>query len=256
MQRKITLSRLSGLGIFSLLALMPAAAMADEQARWIDWGIGIAASSSDRPYIDYKRDNKVVPVLYAQNRWFSLSGGRADFRINPSETLSFRLRARYSLDGYDPKDSPALIGMAERKDGVWLGGAVEWSPGIADFSLEYLTDATDKSGGSRARFAVDRRFGWGKFGLTPRLEAEWLDDKYVDYYYGVLPGEAAPGRVAYQGTATTKFGVGLRADYTLGRRHNLFLDVAYDSFGSQVKDSPIVEDAAQTRFTVGYMVRF
>lgn len=255
MQRKIIHLRLGSLGIFSVLATLSAIAMADEQDRGIDWGIGIAASSSDRPYLDYKRDNKIVPVLYAQNRWFSLSGGRADFRINPPESLNFRLRARYSLDGYDPKNNPALAGMAERKDGEWVGGAVEWSPGVADFSLEYLTDATDKSGGSRARLAVDRRFSWGKFGLTARLEAEWLDDS-ADYYYGVLPGEAAPGRSAYEGSATTKLGIGLRADYTLGRRHSLFLDVAYDSFGSQVKDSPIVKRADQSRVSVGYMIRF
>lgn len=103
----------------------------------------------------------------------------------------------------------------------------------------------------RARLAADRRFGCGNFGRTPRVEAEWLDDKYV-YYYGVPSGEAVPGRAAYEGTATTKIGVGLQADYAIGRRHNLFLEVAYDSFCSQVRDSPIVDDAGQTRVTVGY----
>lgn len=84
-------------------------------------------------------------LLTITSRYMALSDSGALESV--LATLS-PVRARYSLDGYDPKESPALAGMAERKDRVWVGAAVEWSPGIADFSLEYLTDATDKSGGS------------------------------------------------------------------------------------------------------------
>ncbi len=220
------------------------------------WGIGLAIAVLERPYRDYDNETKAIPVVYFENRWMSLNGGRFDFRINRSEALSFRLRARYALDGYDPDESDYLQGMEERDDSAWVGGAVVWKPSFADISVEYLTDAMDKSGGSRARLEIEHRFAMGRFGLTPRLAAEWVDQEYIAYYYGVRPEEATVDRPSYEGDATTNVEIGVRLDYSPSRQHTFFVDVSTVGLGDGIKNSPLVERSEQARVTAGYLFHF
>lgn len=225
----------------------------DDQTRW---GIGLGAAILERPYKEYDRETKVVPILYFDNRWLSVNGGRLDFKVNRSETLNLRLRARYALDGYDADDSPFLAGMGDRDDSVWLGGAAMWKPAFAELSAEYLTDTMDNSKGSRFRVEVERRFAAGRFGFTPRLAVDWLDEKYVAYYYGVRPDEALPQRPAHAGEATTNLEAGLRVDYSPGARHTFFLDASAVKLGSAIKDSPLTGKSEQLRLTAGYLFHF
>lgn len=220
------------------------------------WGIGLGAAVIERPYRDYDNETKAIPVIYFENRWVDVNGGRIDFKANDSEILDFRLRARYALDGYDPGESDYLQGMQERDDSAWVGAAVVWKNPIAEVSAEYLVDALDNSEGSRGRVQVERRFGMGRFGLTPRVAAEWVDQKYVAYYYGVRPEEATLDRPFYEGDATVNVEAGIRFDYSPAQRHTFFLDVGTVSLGDEIKQSPLVERSAQTRISAGYLFHF
>jgi len=227
----------------------------DSSANTSRWGVGIGAVMLERPYKDYDNEVKPVPVLYFENRWLSVNSGRVDFKVNASDALSFRIRARYALDGYDPDDSSYLQGMEERDDSAWVGGAIVWNNSLAEVSAEYLTDAMNNSGGSRGRVQVERRFG-KRFGVTPHVAAELVDQKFVSYYYGVRPEEATLDRPAYEGDATVNVEGGLRFDYNPSRRHTLFLDVSAVRFGSEIADSPLVERSSQGRLSAGYMFHF
>lgn len=241
-----------------LAAALPVRAQEAEapEAKTSRWGIGVGAAVIDRPYRDYGNETKGLPIIYFENRWMELNAGRFDFKINDSDVLNFRVRARYALDGYDPDESDYLRGMEERDDSVWAGAAVVWNTSIAEVSAEYLVDALDKSEGARGRIQAEHRFGMGRFGLTPRIAAEWVDDKYVGYYYGVRPEEATLARPAYAGDATVNIEAGLRFDYSPAERHTFFLDVAATEFGDEIKQSPLVEQSRQTRISTGYLFRF
>ena len=246
-------------GILSLGAIATMAHAQDVEATGEDssrWGIGLGAAVIERPYRDYDNETKAIPILYFENRWLDVNGGRIDFKVNESEVLDFRVRARYALDGYETDESDYLQGMEERDDSAWVGAAVIWKNSIAEVSAEYLTDAMDNSGGSRGRVQVERRFGMGRFGLTPRVAAEWVDQKYVAYYYGVLPEEATVDRPFYEGDATVNVEAGVRLDYSPAQRHTFFLDVGTVSLGDEIKQSPLVERSAQTRISAGYLFHF
>lgn len=227
-----------------------------EQSDDSTWGLGIGGTLIQRPYRDIDDEVKAVPLVSYESRRFSLAGSRFDFKLNRNEELSLRLRARYALDGYDSGDSDFLRGMHDRDDSAWFGAAVQWRLPWVDLSAEYLADAMGNSKGARARVQAEHRFGMGRFGLTPRLAAEWVDQKYVTYYYGVLPDEATAQRAAYEGKATVNMEGGLRADYSFGRRHTVFMDVAVTTFGDAIKDSPLVDGSDQVRTSIGYVYRF
>lgn len=218
--------------------------------------LGVGAVSIQKVYRDIDPYNIALPVVSYESKWFSIGIPRVDLKLYSPGPVSLRLRARYAGDGYDDGDSRFLAGMDERKRSTWVGGAFIWNNDVANVSVEVLGDAMGNSRGTRANIQVDRRFGFGAFGLTPRLGVGWYDSKFVDYYYGVKGSEATAVRSAYQGDSTTAAEAGLRLDYSPSRHHTMFVDFGITRFGSAIKESPIVEKATQTSVALGYLYRF
>jgi MipA family protein len=50
--------------------------------------------------------------------------------------------------------------------------------------------------------------------------------------------------------------VGLRVDYRLSARQNVFLDLRSTRLGDGIADSPLVDRSTQTGLRVGYLYRF
>lgn len=222
------------------------------------WGLGAGVVGFDKPYRGYKRETLALPLISYENQWVSISSAAADVKLYQSDALSFRLRSRYTyaLDGYSADDSYFLAGMGKRKSSLWAGGALIWRTGFANFTGEFLADTMGNSKGLRASLQMDRRFSYGDFGFTPRIVTEWVDDKYVNYYYGVRGSEATTMRHFYEGKSTTNLQGGLRVDYTHARHHSFFLDLSVTRFGSTIKDSPLVDQSSQALIGLGYLYRY
>jgi outer membrane protein len=251
--RRFSPARIAALAI--AMASLPASAQT-ASADASSWAFGGGVAAVERGYRDSNHDVLPMPLISYESKWISASVPTLDVKLYSNDELSLRLRTRYARDGYDTDDSPFLAGMDDRKSSIWVGGAVLWRPRFANFSAEALTDASGHSKGSRAKLQVDRRYGFGAFGVTPRLGAEWVDRKYIDYYYGVRPAEVRLGRAAYQGDATANIEAGVRLDYSFARRHTVFFDARATRFGSAIKDSPLVDQPGQTGVSLGYIYRF
>lgn len=220
------------------------------------WGVGIGVWLDRKPYRDFDDRARVLPLLVYVNEYVSILGPTLDLKLPSAGPVSFRLRARYAGEGYEADDSPALAGMEERHAGFWLGGAATWRNDIANLSAELLGDVSGNSKGSRFRLQLERRFDAGGAGFTPRVAAQWLDDKYVDYYYGVRPGEVRAGRPGYDGRSATNLEVGMRLDFPLAPRQDVFVDLSATRLGSAIRDSPLVDRSSATSLRLGYLYRF
>ena len=243
-----------------VVACLPARALAQgmsapSQAS-SQWGLGIAAAVTQKPYRGVERKTTGLPLISYESNWASVTLPRADLKLYSGDSLSLRLRARFAGDGYDAGDSPFLSGMEDRKASLWLGGAAIWRTDIATFTGELLGDTMGNSKGTRLKLQADRRFAAGSFGFTPRVAMEWLDRKYVDYYYGVQPDEVRADRALYEGQSTANLEVGLRLDYSPSRNHSVFVDVGATRVGKGIKDSTLVDRAGQAAVSAGYLYRF
>jgi outer membrane protein len=251
------LSRFTFVAFFTLASASASTASAQRDATAApSWALGAGVNVTQKGYRDIDRDVLPLPLISYESKWISALVPTLDLKAYSADTVSLRLRARYARDGFETKDSPFLAGMADRKGSVWVGGAVLWRPGFANFSAELLRDAGGHSKGARAKVQLDRRFAFGAFGLTPRLGMEWLDRKFVDYYYGVRAVEVRADRAFYQGDASANIEAGLRFDYMFSRRHSVFADVRVTRFGNAIKDSPVMEKSGQTGVSLGYIYRF
>ena len=232
------------------------AVAAEDSGGQSSWGIGVAGTVIKRPYRGIDDENIGLPLITYENRWVSVSAPVVDLKAFDAGPVSIRLRARYALDGYDSSDSSFLEGMDDRKNSAWAGLAAVWRNDIVNVGAEVLKDASSNSDGTRASVVIDHRFLVGSLGITPRVSGEWVDSKYVRYYYGVRTTEARQGRTAYDGDATANLLVGIRLDYSPAEHHTLFLDAAHTRYGSGIKDSPVVDRAHQRSISVGYLYRF
>lgn len=258
--RPDTSARVLLLAAFALGGLAPPAAWAGEPMGIQDgssqWGLGIGLGFERSPYREFDDKARVLPLILYENRYVSILGPSLDVKLPSAGPVSFRLRARYAGDGYEAEDSPYLTGMDERKASVWLGGTAIWRTDAANLSAELLADGSGNSSGAKFKLQLERRFASGAFGFTPRVSAQWLDKKYVAYYYGVRESEARVDRMRYDGRSAVNLELGLRLDYAIAPKQNLFVDFSAMSLGNGVRESPLVARSSSTAVRIGYAYRF
>ena len=143
--------------------------------------------------------------------------------------------------------------MENRKGALWYGPALSWGTGFGTLSGSFLFGGNK---GERAKIGFEKAFAFGQFSIAPHVGAEWLSNKYVDYYYGVRPSEARAGRAAYSAGSTVNVSAGTRIDYRPTKQQTIFLDVGVSRLGDAITDSPIVGRRFVPEARVGYMFRF
>ena len=227
------------------------------------WGLGLAVMSVQNAYKGTDRETRVLPMISYENRYVKLGGPNLELKLpgielSDSQRLNFGVMTQlFDGAGYEAKDSPALAGMSERKSSIWVGAKMEWENDLADVKLEWLGDASGKSKGQRLALGLERKIMLiPRLMLIPQVGVEWVDKKYVDYYYGVRDSEATAGRAAYTGKATLNPEISLSGIYRFDRHHSMMLNVGVRSFGKEIKNSPIVGRSTENRVMLGYKYSF
>lgn len=233
-----------------------AAESPDENEEKSRWGLGLGAGVMQKAYRDIDSETIAIPLIIYDSKWISVIGPSLSLKLPSAGPLSFAVSASLSRDGYEDSDSDALAGMDERKDNIWVGGSVTWENDVADLSARWMTDVSGYSEGQKFSASAEHSFEHGKLEFTPRVGAVWLDENYVDYYYGVKINEVTADRGFYAPTATVNFEAGLRTTYKFTTHQSFFVDLSVESLGSEIKDSPIVDGSADSRFFVGYVHMF
>ncbi|MEX1166965.1 MAG: MipA/OmpV family protein [Hydrogenophaga sp.] len=267
MSRSTTPQRISPALLTALTALVTAAlwgcsaAWAQERGRPAQptlpsWSVGVFASTETSPYRGADNDNRLLPVLAFENRYVRLAGPMIDFKLPSAGAMTYSLRARYSLEGYEASDSASLAVMAERKGGIWLGAKADWRLPLATLSTEWMGDANGRSGGHQIGLIAEKTLRMGGVILAPRAALRWQDSNYVDYYFGVRNNETSPGRAAYAGKSGVNTELGLRAIYAFSSQQSVFMDVQTTALSSAVTKSPLVDRNWVSALRLGYAYRF
>ena len=219
------------------------------------WALGAGVAIRRSPYRDYGNKTNALPIILYNGKYFRVAGPMVDFKLATVDQFNFTLRAKYANDGYKSGDASVLNGMDERKDGFWLGGAAAWRAPFAKFSLEWLK-AAGNSDGQTIKLGVERGFAVGRVKLTPHLGVAWMNNDYVNYYYGVKQSEATARRVAYTGKSTVNTSFGVRTDYGLTANQSVSLDLGVTHYGSGITDSPLVDRSTSPSVRLGYIYKF
>jgi outer membrane protein len=244
-----------GLGDLSSLPETPAEGKADFRAL-----IGVGAVS--RPeYIGSDRDDTTAPiplinVSYKDIAYFKFN--RAGVWFWKAGDTGVRFGALLKpRQGWDDSDDRLLAGMGERDDSIEAGLNMAWRSERAEIEVGVLTDVSDESDGNSA--FIDLRYAFVKsprWQLLGKVGFEYLDDDVTEYYWGVPPSQAVPGRSAYSPDEAWNTSVGLLATYSLSDNWKLMGGAVYTLLGDEIEDSPIVKEDDSVTTVIGVAFKF
>jgi outer membrane protein len=248
---------LATLGTLSMLVGDPAHAQSGDDGR-TRYGIGAALLVDKDGYRGVSAETMLVPGLSIRNRWISLFGPQLDVKLigNDARTWWIGPRIEYRFDGYEQDDSPVFSGMSDRKGGVFYGvsGSVDLGSGF-EVEVDYVKAATRDVGfdrGAVASLQLSRSFSSGPWTFVPRIGLEYQSRRYVDYYYGVRPSEAAAGRPAYVGNSTYSPELGLLVRFRASQRQFIFANFNYERYAKEIRNSPLMNASGIPQVVLGY----
>ena len=255
------------LGLFVVAMLVSFPAAAQEQATEQDpitasspvqWSLGVAAISSPRPYVGASNTATPIPVFELYYKKLYIQGVQAGYHLIDSENFAFDVRARFVFAGLDPDSSPFLEGMTERQSSIEGGLVFDWKPGNYKLSASGYTDLLGRSDGQQVGLDFSRTwtFDQRRWGLTPSIGVVWQSSDFVDYYVGVTPVEARPGRPAFRGRSAINFRSSILGYYFLTRRIQLVGQLQVQRLDNEIFESPIVDERRGVFGFVGVTYRF
>jgi len=245
-------------GALALSPPCPAAAQGPPPSSGPRWSLGLGAVSSPKPYKGADAELRLIPFLELSYKRFYFQGIRFGYKLVDGAELDLDVRGRYRFAGYEEDDSPYLAGMEDRRGTVDGGLALEWRRGRFGVAASAFADLLGRSDG--AELAVN--VSWAQpladrqVLLTPAVGVEWQNAGLVDYYYGVRPDEALPGRPAYAGDAMLTARASLSLLWRASPRVAVLALVRADRLDDDVRDSPIVDERRAVFALAGLTYRF
>ncbi|MFH1414351.1 MAG: MipA/OmpV family protein [Candidatus Omnitrophota bacterium] len=195
-----------------------------------------------------------VPIIIGQYKRFYLDGSSLGYILNDREDLHFSFVMQLRFGGYDDGDSSALAGMDGREWSLDGGLRLTWDNGLFLLNITGITDLLGRHDGHEVRAIFSRNFLKGAF--TPKLGVKWLSNNLVEYYYGVASSEATSARQVYEGGSTLDFIAGFSIVIPIGDNWVITGDFEYETLGSEIEDSPIVDADDTFRTVAGLVYRF
>lgn len=207
--------------------------------------IGGGVLVTGRPYKGI--DSRVIGipfVMYEGKKW-SFKGTRFDYKLSENGPISVKGLVRLRTEGYDASDSSALRGMDDRDVTLDAGLSLAYKHRWATMRFEALTDTLGKNKGQELSLSISKPiykpFNLKKVFITPFAGAEWRTTSLNDYYYGVRPSEAAPGRNPYKASSDANLFIGMTCNWQFKKDTAVFAMVKNTWLGDEIQDSPIVD---------------
>jgi outer membrane protein len=241
--------------VATLVAFMFCAGAVSAQEQGTRWGLGVGGIAQDLGYKGQGSQGLVVPIIYVESGRFFLMGPRAGWRLVEGD-LSLTAVANYRFDGYESGDSRALDGMDDRDGSLDAGLEAVYRADFGELTLTAVTDTLDRHSGQEVSLRYGYPFSFGSGSISPFLQASWLSEDLVDYYYGVRLEEARADRPAYRPDSDTNITVGLSGNWFFKRRHLVFLNAGYQWLGSELEDSPIIGSGHGASAILGWVYTF
>ena len=216
-------------------------------------GGGLRAGQSPYFASDNEDDSQLdlIPLYLYAGRYLFARGTAGGIHVLRNDTFEFNLYTRYRFQRLDPDSNIFYEGLEKRKQsldaGIELGLTQHWG----ELKLSWVTDTLDRHNGEEVRFSYRYRFDAGPWSFSPFVSWTWQDANLGDYYFGVSAAEARPNRPAYSPGESQWVSFGLNTAWQLSNRVIFFGNVAFGGAGSEITNSPLVEEAGFSQVFVG-----
>lgn len=216
---------------------------------WI-FGGGLAVTNPG--YVGYDRQVTPIPLIFYHNGRFFFAGFSAGYLLAGDRHVRLSAIVVPQLNRLKASDSSQLAGIQSREWSIDGGLSLDVSEGWGNYHLSVLHDLLNRNNGTQASTGYDYPLHLGGWTLSPGLGLHWENSATTDYYYGVSPAEAIPGRPAYSpGSALSPY-VRIGLSTKLSEHWQFRSSLEYTRFGSAIHDSPIVDRSGSATFFIGF----
>ncbi len=220
------------------------------------FAIGLTLSNTSRNYEGIGNQTARLPYFSANWRGLYVEGLNVGYKLSKGEKVSWDLIAVPRFLGYSETNSPVLTGLDDTDYSYHGGISANWETGIGRLNVQALTDLLNESSGSEIIATLSHAYQFGGLTLSPAVSVNWQDATLVDHYYGVTAAQATPDRAAYEGDSVFNTAVSLTAGYALTDSFQLIGQARADQYGSEIEDSPLVDENTTTSATIGLVYTF
>jgi len=179
--------------------------------------------------------------LYEGTRLFA-RGAEAGVHVYQSAKVTLDLLIRHRFDRLETAADDFYRGMDDRRQSVDAGVSLAFNGSLGMLSLTAVTDVLGRHEGQEVDLSYRYPLAAGRWRLSPYVSLVYQSADLTDYYYGVRPHEAAPGRAPYQADGATLWRAGLEASYRLSRGWHLHGGAAVEQVPDTVRDSPLTDE--------------
>lgn len=212
---------------------------------FIESGFSNSSISGDFSGISFNGDGG--ESKYDDNAGRNLYASNFPNRINPltEEEQALREAEVIDLDELHDRDVSGLLGL----EYLYLNG--NWS-----VAFQLLQDVSSVNDGKQARISGSYGFMSGRslWNFTGGLE--WKDSKTLDYYYGIREDEVDNPENAYHVRGDASYYVKADWEYRFNENWSWMAVVHQRWLGSDIQDSPLIEESTVTTVFTGGVYHF
>lgn len=217
------------------------------------WHVGGGGFIQTEPYAGVDARVYPAPVVAYEGEHFYVRSAIVGYRIINMNGLMIGPLVQPRVEGYSAGDSPFLSGMQDRDWSIDGGVNIEAVTPVGLVGMSALSDLLGRYRGQEVEWRHMIMFPALGFEFNLWAGVRWKSEDLVNYYFGVRPNEARPGRPAYQGEQAFDPFLRLVVRHKLAEHWSLFTDTQYEWLAGAITDSPIVDKDYQVGFTAGVL---
>jgi len=237
-------------GVVTVLAFFTQAASGNKLMDYIrstdlnDFALGAALSTSQNPYKQSENSAFFYPYLTSfrhdafTDTLFIVGESEVGVRKVFDNDWVLGVVGRIQTLGLGENE---LIGVEERRWTLELAPLVTYRRWPVHLNLQTYFEILDRHQGFTSEFELSYPMEWPRGYLVPTFDLIYESDEFTDYYYGVSPSEAAPGRSAYQPGSALNLELGFQFGYALTGRWLLSGGLSIEKLDDQITSSPIID---------------
>jgi outer membrane protein len=218
-----------------LLLTLSSQSFAQDAKTWrVSAGVGVGFKKNLRVEnryedMDKKVLTKTIPMIQGSIGRFSLGAQGISVRAVGNHMMN--LSAFIKRDG----DRYQGYGMAPRKDSAFVGLSAKF----LQYGLSVSKDINGRSKGMITQLSYGEMFPLTEsLVLRAGLSAEWMDDKYAEYYYSVRYNEATANRREYHLDSYFQFGFNIMPMYKISEKISVIAALSFKLVPEKVRNSP------------------
>lgn len=224
-------------------------------------GVGFTVSATTRPYNNPDTVLAALPYITASKNGFYINGLNVGYELTadpdpfvaPKPSLRIDILAVPRFLGFKAEESPVLEGLDDRDYSIHAGVSLSLINLPLNFNLQALTDVSNQSDGSELIGTISKTLAFNKLSLTPALSLNWQNSALVDHYFGVNASDATANRAEYNAGSTFNTAVSITAGYPITSKLNAFGAIRAERLGSEISNSPIVDEDTISSATIGFV---